>query len=122
MLKGVAVEIEDCIGRRGFEDCAGHPMYSSHTALNEELGVNITGEHGGINLVDWNDERVDVTYDFEAGGVNHEELNDVSITWRYQDEGTANAPEYEWTCEQVSGLDAAGIERYVRGRCSEYTP
>ena len=119
LLRGAALSIEDCVARRGFRACGAHAAYESHDALRAQLGVNISGRHGEITEVDWDDEHVDIIYTVGFGDTQaHPEIQDETVTWRYADVSDNGAPLYRWYCQEAPGDgDLGWRERYVRGLC-----
>ena len=119
LLGGVAADVEDCVARRGFESCGNHEAYESHEALASRMGINITGRHGEITEIDWDDDHVDITYTVGAGDTEaHPEIRDETVIWRYADVSDNGAPLYRWYCQEAPGDgDLGWRERYVRGLC-----
>ena len=129
MLEGAAVDIEDCVARRGFEGCetAADDTYMNATNLRDVLGITIQGQHGGIvEEVDWEDDSVTLTYRVgkshgNANPDHHPVIEDVEVSWIFEDVSEDSAPVYQWSCARVeldgSSVDSGWVERYVRGRC-----
>ena len=131
LLEGTASDIEDCVARRGFDACgdgAAGGAYETAESLRNDLGINIQGEHGAINNVEWEDNSVTITYQVgyehdDAETNNHPEIDEVQVSWIFQDVADdGDAPLYEWACNDVTNgqIDAAWRERYVRGRCEDF--
>ena len=136
LLQGVAADLEDCVARRGFDSCSDHEAYEDHEALRDEMGINIQGEHGAVDEVTWSGEdddgSVEIRYsvgaevDTDASVSNHPEIDDVTVTWTFEDVSEdGDAPLYEWHCDDGDGLeqdseavDVGWQERYARGRCA----
>jgi len=125
LLQGVAVDLEDCVARRGFGNCSSMDQYSSREGLHNEMGVQTDGEHGSLLEVNWTDDNVEIIYEVGDTGVRgdavaaHPEIDNEQVGWTYQDVSDGDAPLYEWVCTTQPGPDAGWRERYVRGRCAE---